>query len=56
MRRDTNVHRLAALGMDPTELLRTINGKVVATKQVITGNSDPSHLQKLAGEIKKDLG
>jgi hypothetical protein len=59
---DTNVHKLGAkLGIDPAELLRMINGKVVPTKQVIQGlarelSSDPSYLQKLADEINKDLG
>jgi transcriptional regulator with XRE-family HTH domain len=56
--RDTNVHKLGEkLGIDPMELLRMINGKVVPTKQVIAGlsrelDSDESYLIKLANEIK----
>jgi hypothetical protein len=59
---DTNVHKLGAkLGIDPGELLRMINGKVVPTKAVIEGlakqlDSDPSYLEQLAEEIRKDLG
>jgi hypothetical protein len=54
---DTNVHKL---GIDPAELLRMINSRVVPTDQVIAGlarelNSDPSYLQELADEVKKDL-
>jgi transcriptional regulator with XRE-family HTH domain len=55
---DTNVHKLGAkLGIDPAELLRMFNGRVVPTDQVIAGlarelNSDPSYLQELADEIK----
>jgi hypothetical protein len=34
--RGTNVHQLGAkLGIDPTDLLRMVNGKVVPTKAVI---------------------
>jgi transcriptional regulator with XRE-family HTH domain len=59
---DTNVHKLGAkLGFDPGELLRMINGKVVPTRAVIQGlakalDSDPSYLEKLVEEIRKDLG
>jgi hypothetical protein len=55
---DTNAHKLKAnLGIDPAELLRMFNGRVVPTDQVIAGlarelNSDPSYLQELADEIK----
>jgi hypothetical protein len=36
--RGTDVYKLGArLGIDPTELLRMINGKVVPTKAVIQG-------------------
>jgi transcriptional regulator with XRE-family HTH domain len=56
--RDTNVHKLGAkLGIDPMELLRMVNGKVVPTKAVLVGlakelGSDLSNLTKLAAEIK----
>jgi hypothetical protein len=56
--RDTNVHKLGAkLGVDPAELLRMINGKVVPTKAVISGlarelDSDVRYLEKLAAEIR----
>jgi hypothetical protein len=59
---DTNVHKLGAkLGIDPGELLRMINGKVVPTRAVIQGlakelDSDPRDLEQLAEEISKDLG
>jgi transcriptional regulator with XRE-family HTH domain len=55
---DTNVHKLGAkLGIDPAELMRMFNGRVVPTDQVIAGlarelNSDPSYLQELADGIK----
>jgi hypothetical protein len=50
----------AKLGIDLTELLRMINGKVVPTKQVIAGlarelDSDVRYLEKLADEIRNDL-
>jgi putative sterol carrier protein len=60
VKRDTNVQQLGAtLGIDPTELLRMINGKVMPTKAIISGlarelDSDVSYLTKLAAEIKKD--
>jgi hypothetical protein len=49
------------LGMDPMELLRMINGKVVPTKAVVQGlarelDSDVRYLEKLAEEIRKDRG
>jgi transcriptional regulator with XRE-family HTH domain len=56
--RGTGVYKLGAkLGIDPMELLRMINGKVMPTKQVIAGlakelGSEPSYLHKLAAEIK----
>jgi hypothetical protein len=56
--RGTDVFKLGAkLGMDPIELLRMINGKVVPTKAVISGlakelHSNVSLLTKLAAEIK----
>lgn len=59
--RETNVHKLGAkLGVNPRELLRMINGKVVPTKAVITGlarelDSDVRYLEKLAEEIRSDL-
>jgi hypothetical protein len=59
---DTNVHKLGAkLGIDPAELLKMINGKMVPTTKAIQGlarelGSDPSYLQNLADEIKEDLG
>jgi transcriptional regulator with XRE-family HTH domain len=59
--RDTNVHNLGAkLGIDPMELLRMINGKVVPTKAVLVGlakelGSDVRYLEKLVEEIRKDL-
>ena len=57
--RDTNVHKLGAkLGIEPMELLKMINGKVVPTKAVIAGRtkelgSDLSYLTKLVAEIKQ---
>jgi hypothetical protein len=47
----------ARLGMDPIELLRMINGKVVPTKAVISGlakelHSNVSLLTELAAEIE----
>ena len=56
--RGTDVFKLGAkLGMDPIELLRMINGKVVPTKAVISGLAKELHsnvflLTKLASEIK----
>jgi hypothetical protein len=56
--RGTDVFTLAAkLGIDPMELLRMINGKVVPTRAVISGlakelHSNVSLLTKLATEIK----
>jgi len=56
--RGTDVCKLsAAIGIDPTELLKMINGKVVPTKAVIRGlakelDSDVRYLEKLAAEIK----
>jgi hypothetical protein len=56
--RDTNVYKLGVkLGVDPTELLRMINGKIMPTKAVISGlarelDSDVRYLEKLAAEIK----
>ena len=58
MNRGTDVFKLGAkLGMDPIELLRMINGRVVPTKAVISGlakelHSNVSLLTKLASEIK----
>jgi hypothetical protein len=52
------VHKLGAkLGMDPTALLRMINGKAPLTKVVLVGlakelGSDIRYLEKLATEIK----
>jgi hypothetical protein len=45
--------------MDPMELLRMINGKVVPTKAVVHGlarelDSDVRYLEKLVEEIRKD--
>jgi transcriptional regulator with XRE-family HTH domain len=60
--RDTNVHKLGAkLGVDPTELLRMINGKVMPTKALVKGlakelDIDESFLNRLAEEVRKDLG
>jgi hypothetical protein len=59
--RDTNVFKLGAkLSIDPAELLRMINGRVVPTKAVLVGlakelNSSVRYLEKLAEEIKQDL-
>jgi hypothetical protein len=59
--RCTDVFRLCAkLDIDPMELLRMINGKVVPTKSVIQGlgnelDSASRYLEKLAEEIRKDL-
>jgi hypothetical protein len=56
--RGTDVFRLGAkLGIDPMELLRMINGKVVPIRAVISGlakelHSNVSLLTKLAAEIK----
>jgi hypothetical protein len=56
--RGTDVFKLGAkLGMDPIELLRMINGKVVPTKAVLSGltkelHSNLSLLTELAAEIK----
>ena len=56
--RGTDVFKLGAkLSMDPIELLRMINGKVVPTRAVISGlakelHSNVSLLTKLASEIK----
>jgi hypothetical protein len=56
--RGTDVFRLGTkLGIDPTELLQMINGKVVPTRAVISGlakelDSNVSLLTKLATEIK----
>ena len=46
--------------MDPTELLRMINGRVMPTKAVVQGlarelGSDVRYLEKLVEEIRKDL-
>jgi hypothetical protein len=60
--RGTDVYKLGPkLGMDPMELLRMINGKVVPTKAVVQGlarelDSDVRYLEKLAEEIRKDRG
>jgi hypothetical protein len=44
------------LGMDPTKLLCTINGKVMSTRAgrpvACEGNSSDSNLQKLTAEIR----
>jgi hypothetical protein len=45
------------LGVDPLELLRTINGKVMPTQSVISGlakelDCDVRYLEKLAAEIR----
>jgi hypothetical protein len=59
---DTNVHKVwAKLAVDPMELLRMINGRAIPTKAIVAGlakelDSDPSYLEKLADEIRKDLG
>jgi hypothetical protein len=56
--RCTDVFRLGAkLGIDPMELLKMINGKVIPTRAVISGlakelDSNVSLLTKLAAEIK----
>jgi hypothetical protein len=52
--RDTNVH-------NGPELFRTINGRAVPTKAIVAGlakelDSNPRYLEKLAEEIRKDLG
>ncbi len=58
VRANKNVFELGEkLGIDPAELLRMINGKVMPTKAVISGlakelDSDVRFLQKLAAEIK----
>jgi hypothetical protein len=62
VKHQTNVHKLGVtLGIDPVELLPMINGKAVPTKVIIQGlakqlDSDPRYLEKLADEIRKDLG
>lgn len=61
MTRGTDVFNPGAkLGMDPIELLRMINGKVVPTRAVIQGlakelDSDRGYLENLGEEIRKDL-
>jgi hypothetical protein len=58
--RDTNVYKLGGkLGVEPTDLLRMINGRAVPTKAVIAGlakelESDVSYLTRLAAEIKPE--
>jgi hypothetical protein len=60
VKRDTNVQKLgASLSIDPTELLRMINGEVLPTKAVVQGlarelDSDVRYLEKLVEEIRKD--
>jgi hypothetical protein len=57
--RGTDVYKLGAkLDLDPTDLLRMINGKMVPTEAVISGlarelDSDVRYLEKLAEEVKK---
>jgi hypothetical protein len=59
--RGTDVYKLGAkLGIDPMELLRMINGKVMPTKAIISGlaselDSDVRYLEKLAAEIGKGI-
>jgi hypothetical protein len=59
--RDTNVHKLGAkLGVDPSELLRMINGRAPASKAMVAGlvktlDIDVGFLGRLAEEIRKDL-
>jgi hypothetical protein len=56
--RITDVHKLGTkLDIDPMELLKMINGKVVPTKAIVSGlarelGCDQAYLQKLAAEIK----
>jgi hypothetical protein len=56
--RNTDVHKLGTkLDIDPMELLKMINGKVVPTKSIVSRlarelGCDQAYLQKLAAEIK----
>jgi ribosome-binding protein aMBF1 (putative translation factor) len=56
--REIDIYRLAQrLTMDPTELLRIINGRLAPTNAVLSGlarelDADVRHLEKLAGEIR----
>jgi hypothetical protein len=56
--RGTDVYKLGTRpGIEPMELLRMINGKVVLNRVVLVGlakelGSDLSYLQMLAAEIK----
>jgi hypothetical protein len=57
-RRQVEIYPLSRhLDMDPTELLRMINGLAPPTKAVIAGlarelDTDVRHLEKLAAEIR----
>jgi transcriptional regulator with XRE-family HTH domain len=57
----TDVYMLGQkLGVDPQELLRMVNGKVMPTNAVVQGlakelDSDVRYLEKLADEIGMDL-
>jgi transcriptional regulator with XRE-family HTH domain len=62
VKQQTNFHKLAAaLRVDPMDLLRMINGRSSPSKAIVAGlatelDSDPRFLEKLADEIRKDLG
>jgi hypothetical protein len=58
VRRRTNVH---ALGVDPLELLKMIDGRVAPTKAALGElakevDSEIRYLEKLAEKIRKGLG
>jgi ribosome-binding protein aMBF1 (putative translation factor) len=57
-RRELDIHRLAErLTMDPTELLKMINGRLMPTNLVLSGlarelHTDLRYLEKLADEVQ----
>jgi hypothetical protein len=57
-RREIDIDRLAQrLVMDPTQLLKMINGRLMPTSLVLSGlarelHTDVNHLEKLAEEIR----
>jgi ribosome-binding protein aMBF1 (putative translation factor) len=57
-RREIDIDRLAQrLAMDPTQLLKMINGRLMPTSLVLSGlarelHADVRHLKKLAEEIR----
>ena len=57
-RREIDIDRLAErLVMDPTQLLKMINGRLIPTSLVLSGlarelHTDVRHLEKLAEEIR----